>query len=70
MYLYTLTTGHNGSCRDSIPIWRLGLSRVNDFWRRAGSCQVIVTGNVARPCFAGSGVWTGRAGFPSMASPI
>ena len=65
-----VATGHNGSCRVSIPIRRVGLSRVNDFWRRAGSCRVIVMGNVARPGFAGSGVWPGRAGFPSMASPI
>ena len=62
-----VTTGHNGSCRLSIPIRRVGLSRVNDFWRRAVSCRVIVMGNIARPGFAGSRVWPGRAGFPSMA---
>ena len=68
--VYMVTTGHNGSCRVSIPIRWFGLSRANDLWRRAGSCRVIVMGNAARPGFAGSGVWPGRAGFPSMASPI
>ena len=55
-----MTTGHHGSCRVSIPFLGVGFSRVNEFWRRAGSCRVIVMGDVARPGFAGFGVWPGR----------
>ena len=65
--MYRVTTGHQGSCRVSTPLLRVGVSRVTEFWRRAGSCWVIVMGNVARPGFAGSGVWPVRAGSPSMA---
>ena len=55
-----MTTGHHVSCRVSIPSLRVGLSRLNEFGRRAGSCHVIVIGNVARPGSAGFGVWPGR----------
>ena len=40
--IYRMTTGHQGSCRVSTPLLRVGLSGVNEFWRGARSCRVIV----------------------------
>ena len=60
MYIYRVTTGHQGSCRVSIPFLRVGVSRVHQF---PAPCRVVpglVMGNVARPGFAGFGVWPGQ----------